>query len=76
MFTERLDSHLESSLQRSSHCSGGTSQAVRWECAAQNEGNVCGNWCLELHNTLTIFLFYLFSFSVIFSSIFLFEYEF
>ena len=56
MFTERLDSHLESSLQRPSHCSGDTSQAVRWECAAQNEGNMCGNWCLELHNALTIFL--------------------
>ena len=32
--TEWLDSHLASSLQRPSHCSGNTSQAVRWECAA------------------------------------------
>ena len=38
--TEWLDSHLDSSLQRPSHCSGDTSQAVRWECAAQNEGKL------------------------------------
>ena len=40
LFTERVDSHLESSLQRPSHCSGDTCQAVRWECAAQNEGTI------------------------------------